>query len=166
MKKNILTMLLLLTMVFVFVSCTEKPELDFDTAKKNLKGEDYEVEVEDDEDYLEVGVEKELEAYSDDGDDYIYIVKYESAKYAKMNYNILKQRYDSEIEALELQIKQIEYVLEKFDDNLDSDQIDEYEDEIKELKDQLEEIQEEGVLGISGNVVWVGTSKAIEDSKG
>ena len=78
MKKNILTMLLILSMVFGIASCAEKPELDIDTAKKNLKGEDYEVEVEDDEDYLDIGVVEELEAYSDDGDDFIYIVKYES----------------------------------------------------------------------------------------
>ena len=166
MKKNILTMLLILSMVFGIASCAEKPELDIDTAKKNLKGEDYEVEVEDDEDYLDIGVVEELEAYSDDGDDFIYIVKYESAKYAKINYKILKQRYDSEIEALELQIKQIEYALKEYDEDLDSDEIDEYEDEIKELKDQLEETQEEGAIGISGSVVWIGTSKAIEDSKG
>ena len=166
MKKAILIALLILSMVFGFVSCAAKPELDISDAKKNLKREDYVVEAEDDDDNLEVGVVEELVAYSEDGEDYIVIIQYDSIKLAKMNYKLLKQEFDSQIKALKLEIKQIEYVLKKYDKELDSDEIDEYKDEIKELKNEIEEMQEEGAFGRSGKTVWVGTSNAIKDSKG
>ena len=164
MKKIILTVFLILTIVLGLVSCVEKPELDLKDAEKNLKGEDYDVEIED-EDNLDAGIEESLVAYSDDYKDYIYIVRYESKKYAKLNYNMLKQEQDAEIEAIELEIKQIEYMLKNYEDDLDSDEIDDYEDEVKELKEELEELQEDYAFGIKGKVVWMGTPKAVEDSK-
>lgn len=162
MKKKILTVLLVLSMVFVFASCATKPELDIYAAEKNLKGEDYEVDVEEKPD---AGIEEALSAYSEDGDDFIYIVKFEDAKLAKKYYKVMEQAHDSEVEALELEIELIECILEKCNDDLDSDEIDDYEDELKDLKKELEEIQKESFFGISGSTIWVGTENAIKDSR-
>ena len=164
MKKIILTVFLILAMVLGFASCAAKPELDLKDAEKNLKGEDYEVEIEDEDD-LDVGIEEALEAYSEDGEDYIVIIRFENKKYAKLNYEMMKQEQDAKIDAIELEIKQIEYMLKHYDDDLDSDDIDYYEDKIKELNKELEDIQENYVCGIKGKVVWIGTPKAVEDSK-
>ena len=165
MKTKILAFILTLSMMLAFTSCLAKPELDLNDAKKNLKSEDYNVKVEDDEDFLDVGVVEQLEAYSEDGDDYIYIVKYESAKYAKLVYDMMKQEYDYGIKSSSLQIKQIEFILDEYDKDLDSDEIDDYEDEIKDLNKNLKEAKEDYSFGISGDIIWFGTAQALEDSR-
>ena len=165
MRTKILALLLIVATAFAITSCSAKPELDFDDAKKNLKGNDYTVTVVDDEDELDIGVVERLSARSEDGDDYVYIIRYEKTKMAKLAYEAMKLQYDAEIESIELEIKQIEYILDKYDRDLTSDEIDEYEDKIKELEDELEEMTEENAFGIKGKVVWMGTVGAIEDSK-
>ncbi len=150
-------------MAFGLASCAAKPELDIETAAENLEDEDYRVHYQDDKDLLEVGVVERLSAYEDDDD--ITITKYADTKYAKMLYNQTKQQHSDYIEGLKSDIKRIEYILEHYDDDLESDEIDEYEDELKDLKRELKKAQAY-IVGISGSVVWSGTEKAIEKSKG
>ena len=164
MKRIILAALLLVAMVLTFASCGKKPELDFDDAEKNLKGEDYEVQVIDDDDLLPAGMVEVLRA-EDDNDNELYIATFETAKYAKIQYKILKQEHEAEIEATELQIKQIEYMLKHFDGDLESAEIDKYEDKLKNLEKELEELKEDWVIGIKGKTVWYGTADAVEDSR-
>ncbi len=164
MKKALLATLLILAMIFALASCgSPKPELDLNAAEKNLKGEDYEVDLEDE--GLDVGIEEALEAYSEDGDDFIEIIRFKDASYAKLFYKDLKHSYESEIKSKELEIKNIEYILKHYKNDLKSDEIDDYEDDLKELQKELEEMTEDYGYGISGSTVWVGTVKAIEDSK-
>ncbi|MBE5730639.1 MAG: hypothetical protein E7350_01640 [Clostridiales bacterium] len=165
MKTKILALIMIVSMIFVFTACSAKPELNFDIAKKSLEEADYEVEILDDKDELDIGEAEKLMAYSEDGDDFIYIIKYENTKYAKLVFEILQQKYEAEIKAIELQIKQIKCILEKFDIDLSSSEIDRYEDELKELYAELEEAKEEVNFGRKGKVVWLGTDKAIEKSK-
>lgn len=166
MKTKILALLMIVSMIFVFTACSAKPELDFDDAKKNLEEAGYTVVIYDDKDELDVGEAEKLMAYSEDGDDFIYITKYQNAKYAKLVYEMAKHIYDTGIEEIELEIEQIEYILDKFDMDLTSSEIDKYEDELKELYADLEEAKQENAFGRKGKVVWVGTAKAIEKSKG
>ena len=67
---------------------------------------------------------------------------------------------------MELYIESLEHQLKKYEDDLDSDEINEIEDEIKELNKALEKVEDEYVIGRSGKTVWAGTKDAIEDSKG
>lgn len=142
-----------------------KPELDLKDAKRNLEDNDYYVTIEDDKDDLAPGVEEELRAYSDDYDDRLYIYVYEDAAYAKKEYEYAKFEIEVEIENIKLQIEIAEYQLKHYDKDLSSEEIDELEDDLKELKQELEELQENYVYGRSGNIVWLGTKNAAEDSK-
>lgn len=142
-----------------------KPELDLKDAERNLEDNDYYVTITDDKDDLAPGIEEELSAKSNDYDDYIVIVVYEDAAYAKIVYKHLKHLIESEIEELKIQIKTIEYALKHYDNDLTSKEIDELEDELKELKEELENCEETYIYGRSGNVVWYGTTNAAEDSK-
>ena len=165
MKTKLLAVLLVAVMMLTLTSCFANPKLDFDEAEDNLKDHDYTVKIIDDEDDLDVGIVQSLTAYSEDGDDFLYIIEYDSARYAKLAYKMIKQEYDAEVATLELEIEQIEYILDHYEDDLTSDEIDNYEDELKELKDELEETEEEYLFGIKGKYVWIGTESAIEDSK-
>ena len=142
-----------------------KPELDLKDAKRNLEDNDYYVTIEDDKDDLAPGVEEELRAYSDDYDDHLYIYVYEDAAYAKKEYEYAKFEIEVAIEDIKLQIEIAEYQLKHYDNDLSSEEIDELEDDLKELKQELEELQENYVYGRSGNIVWLGTKNAAEDSK-
>ena len=165
MKTKFIVLFIILTMLFALASCSTKPELNFRQAEKNLESEDYTVEYEDDDDELDVGIVEELDAVSEDGDDFVYIVRLENAKYAKLMYEQLKLEYDGEIERIQNEIKRYEYILDKFSDDLDSYEIDEYEDDIKDLKKELEEMKDDYAFGRKGDIVWAGTKIALEDSK-
>ena len=168
MKKRSLAVLLALAMligcVALFASCGPKPELDLRAAEDALEDEDYFVYYSDDEDEEEPYIEESLYAYKDD--ESLTIVRFADSKSAKLFYNELKFEYDTEVEELELEIKRIKHILNKYSDELKSDYIDELEDELKDYEKELEELQEEGLFGINGKVVWYGTERAIEDSKG
>lgn len=165
--KNLFMVTLLLTLIFTLASCGgqgPKPNLDLDEVKDNLEDKDYYVSLVDDEDDLDVGVEQEL--YADgDGDDYVYIIEFKDAKMAKLAFKGLKLENESEIESLKLSIKNIENKLEKYEDDLNSFQIDTYENQLKELNKELERRQDEKCYGISGKFIWQGTEDAIKDTK-
>ena len=165
MKTKILTLILCIIMIFAITSCSAKPEFDLDNAKENLEDNDYTVNVydENDEDDLAPGETEKLVASN--SDEYICIIIYEDTDMAKLTYEKWKFTYDSEIKTLELQIKTIKHILDKYEGDLTSDEIDDYEDEIKELNKNLEKTKEDYVFGISGKIVWYGTADAIEDSK-
>lgn len=140
-----------------------KPQLNIDDAKDALEDADYSVSYTDDEDDLAIGVKERLYAYNDD--DYISIVVYEDAAYAKKQYEAAKIEFEAEIDLIKNSISILEYQLNHYEDDLSSDEIDDIEDEIKELEERLEEYDEEIVHGRSGNIVWYGTKNAAEDSK-
>lgn len=165
--KKLLVVLLALTMLvgtLALTSCGAKPELDLDDAADALEDADYSVSFKDDED--DPSVDEALYARSDDYDDYVYIVVYKDTKTAKLAYKELKLDQDQEKESLELEIKYYEHILNKYEDDMDSDEVDDYEDKLKDLKKELEKLEDgEIVYGRSGKTVWYGTKKAIEATK-
>lgn len=85
-------------------------------------------------------------------------------KMADMTYKELKLYYNFTIDKIELQIKELEHMVEKYD--LSSDEIEEYKKTVQDLKTSLDEFKKRCVIGKSGNAVWLGTATAVEDSKG
>ena len=158
---------LLLTMI-VFVltlsSCTgfrqEKPNLDLEEAAEALEDAGYYV-IYDDEESYEIGYAEYLEAYDDD--EKIVICECLDVKIAKIFYNFFKTQYDAEIKALKVRIEAMEYMLEEYKSDMDSDEKSELKDDIKDYKEELE-ILESISIGRKGKFVWIATPEAIEDS--
>ena len=186
MKKflSLLLATVLLVACLAFTGCSllgAKPELDLETAAENLEDADYFVSFSDDEEDLDVNVEAKLYAYEEDGENYISIVTYKDSKSAKLAYQEIKleleyekESYNRRVDSYELQIKNINNMMDKYEDELDDeDMIDYYEDMLEEVEDALEEYKEEYaeekenyVYGRKGNTVWAGTKDALEATKG
>jgi hypothetical protein len=154
------SLLLIALMVFALYSRQVIPELDFDDAEYRLEDKDYSVVI-DDENALGISV---LMA-NKENDDYIRIMEYDTEEMAKIVYNKLKIKHESEKEILELEIQRLEYILENYDEELDSEREDSCKSRIKDLKKELKEA-EEVVVGKKGRFVWQGTRQAVEDSTG
>ena len=166
--KRILSLALAFVMIFACIfslsSCFgDKPELDIGKAEDALEDEDYSVTVVDDEDMLSPGMVERLYAYNDD--DTLVIVEFENSKTATLFYKSKKLDIEQEIEALKLEIKYLEHILDEYSRDIDRDDEDDYKDELKDLKKELSELQDEYVVGKSGKIVYYGTKDAVEDSK-
>ena len=164
--KKFLSLLLAGIMIFscmlAFSSCVARPEKDLDDARDNLEDEDYIVSYSDDSD--QPGYEEYLYARNDK-DDTLTVIIFSDTKLAGMYYDEMKAQIQYEKETIKREIKALEHMLKKYDDDMDSDEVDEMEDEIKDLKKELKEY-DEIVIGKSGKTVWMGTKDAIKDSKG
>ena len=156
--KKILSMLLVLvttlTVCMSLVACGgPKPNLNLDRAKKNLKDNDYYVEMLSGDDWEDVedgalAMEEVLYAEDEDDDDnYIYIIKFKTAKDAKLYY----KAYEDQTAWEEF----LKYVLKKFGDDMD-----------REDRDYIEDEFEDYSWGCSGKYVWYGSKDAIKDTKG
>lgn len=182
MKKLLLVAVFAL-FAFSLTACFgPKPELDLENVEDALE-DDYSVRYTDDEDYLGPNVVAQLQAYEEDVDDdeyanFLYMQEFKDSKSAKLAVKLIElqieQQIDNvkvEIEAVELQIKTITYVLEEYEDDMEDEMVDEYEDELDDLEDELEDLQEKLEhyktisVGRKGNVAWYGTEEAIEASK-
>ena len=153
--------------IIIIAGAGPKPELNLKTAQENLEYYDYKVNVEhygtSRDDMDAVMFDCTLTAYND-YDDYIEIFVFEDASMAKAYYNKLKKEYEIDINGIKSQIELVEKSLKVYGDNLSKDLLEETEEELKELKDELKE-ESNYVIGRSGKYVWVGTKKAIENSK-
>ena len=161
---------LLLCCMACFASCSggnvgTAPELDFDDAQEALEDEGYTVNVSEDSD--EGPAEQTLYAHKyDDGDSVsLTIIECKDSTLAKLTFDTLKLQYEMRIKNYENQIKMLERLLDKYDDDYNSDEIDEMEDEVKELKKSLEKMKEDYTFGIKGKIVWYGDNEAAKDSK-
>ena len=173
MKKYIsllLALLMLFCTVTALASCgKEKPELNLKTAAKNLEKAGYEIHYEDDDigeifDLdLSFGAVEYLEA-NDDDENFIGIAKFESEKIAKLFYKALKLELEDEIKYYEQNLEYYEAVLKKGEKSLSSDDIDDIKDYIKYCEEELE-LYETLTYGRDGDIIWVGTERAIKDSK-
>ena len=150
----LLVLVTMLTVCTSLVACGgPKPTLNLDKAKRNLKDNDYEVEIMDGDDWEDVeggalAMEEVLYAEDEDDDDnYIYIIKFKTAKDAKLYYKAFENE-DAWVEFAK-------YVLKKYGDDLD-----------REYRDELEEDIENWAWGCYGKYVWYGSKDAIKDTKG
>jgi predicted nucleic acid-binding Zn-ribbon protein len=163
--KRILAFVLVIACVVPFVACA-KPQLNLEKAEANLKEADYTVTVKED---PSTGVEVMLVAVKDvlskDAKG-VTIMKFETVKLAKLYYQAKVMETEQEIEQLELRIKTIKHMLNKFEDELSSDEIDSYNDSIKEAKAEIEELKEDlKTTGRSGKYVWEGDKDSIKASR-
>lgn len=159
MKKILSMLLVLVTMLTVCMSLVAcggpKPTLNLKKAEKNLEKNDYEVEFLDDEDYIldEYGDEgyaiEEVLYAEDDGDNYIVIYKFKTARDAKLYFEI--EDYEKAWSKLQ------KHVLKKFGDDMEKEERKDLEKDIKE--------SEEYVCGRSGKYVWFGTKDAVKDTR-
>ncbi len=156
MKKILSMLLVLVTMLTVCMSLVAcggpKPNLNLDRAKKNLKDNDYEVEICDGDEWEDVedgalAMEEVLYADDEDGDNYIYIIKFKTTKDAKLYYKAFENE--------DAWVKYLKYVLKKYGDDLDREDREEFEERIEDYS-----------WGRSGKYVWYGTKDAIKDTKG
>ena len=162
----LLALVMLMGAVFMLASCGAKPELDLETAEKNLKDKEYIVNY--NKDYEgEPSIVASLRANKVDGEnDYsLYITEYESSAMAKLYYKQLQAQKEYSIDNLKSEIKMLEKYIDLYEDELKSEQIDELNDEIKDLEEELAEA-EDTVIGRSGKFVWYGDKEAIDASKG
>ena len=176
--KKLVALLLVVSTLFIFASCSMPPKLDLEKAADNLEDEDYFVTYVDDEDKLPAGIVERLYAYGDDDDDdqdYLMILKFETLQSARLYYKQLKLKYKEEItdykeqiKALKLEIKTAKYELRKFDDDSDwdDDDIDDLKEELEDLREEFKEFKKDSKFGIMGKTVWAGTKGALKDSKG
>ena len=167
MKKLLALILaaIMLMSCILLTSCSGRPELDLDEAEDNLEDEDYYVSYNDD---PSDPMYKETFSASNDDDDFLYIYKFDSAAIAKLYLKGLKLNEKQEKEQLELEIKMLQKLIKLYDDEYDSDELDELEDELKDLKKELKDLKNKKnvTYGRSGKTVWYGTKSAIKDSKG
>jgi hypothetical protein len=158
MKKILSILLVIATMLTVCMSLVAchgpKPNLNLDKAKKNLKKNDYYVEICDGDewdDFYEGGLMIEEVLYAeDDGDNYLVIYKCKTVRDAKLLYKLEAN--------VSTWAKYKKYVLKKFGDDMEKD-------DRKSLEEFIEN-DEESVWGRSGKYVWYGTKDAAKDSKG
>lgn len=181
MKKYVsfcLALLLLLACVTALASCgkDEMPELDLKKAAKNLEKEGYSVEYEKnptdgdieladmDVEIVSAGLVEYLDAWSEDYGDCIGMAKFESEKLAKLWYQYFKLEVEDYIKFLEYQRSKSESLLKETKDMLSSDEIEELKEMIKDHEKELERFKEI-VVERDGDVIWIGTPKAIRDTK-
>ena len=83
---------------------------------------------------------------------------------AKAWYNTLKKEYDDEKAYANTEIKFLEQFLKIHGDDIDKNLSEELEEELDEYKEELKDLSND-IIGRSGKYVWVGTKKAIENSR-
>ena len=168
MKKllsGIIVLVMILGFTLSFASCVAIPELDLRYAERALEKEDYTVYYSDDADDLDPGVTAELYARSYDGDEYLTITVFKTAKLAKLKYQSLNMYKETAIKGVKHDIKTLEYMLKKFDKDLSRSEINKLNDELEELYETLENLEKNYSFGINGKIVWEGTPDAIKDSR-
>ena len=141
----------------LLISCNGlTPELDISKARKNLKENDYYVEKNNEMLNDEWSMEEILYA-SDDDENFIVIIEFDSVKSAKTYYKTYV-REKQEKNAL----KFYEYIIKNYSEELDKEDLDDFKEEKKEAEEYLEKNSN----GVQGKYVWFGTKDAIEDTKG
>lgn len=160
--KKIIALLLATLCIFACCSCAARPAMKLDEAEANLKAKNYIVVYNDNEEILGVKATATLSATK--GSDQLYVTVYATTKLARFAYEMAKLEQDNKIELLEMEIKEAEYTLKKFRDEMTSFEIDRLEDGIEEKKSDLNELKN-SVIGRSGKTFWKGTKQAIKDSR-
>lgn len=160
MKKILSIFLVLVTMLAMCMSLVacglKKPNLDFEDAAKNLERKGYNVVLIYEDGYgshIGYAIKNYISASEEDGDNYIYIYEFKTAKAARLYYNFIKMDYGKGSAIY----KFYKRLLRKYGDDMERE-------DRKDLEDYIEEMEEE-VCGRSGKYVWYGTKDAAKDTK-
>lgn len=113
------------------------------------------------------GAKEMLLAYSENEEEYLLIIHFDSLKFAKLAYEMGTLEYSQEIESAKKRIEFCKFILDKYsDDEMTSEEIDQYQDEIKEAKKNIEENEELlKCVKRKGKFYIIGTKYALEDMK-
>ena len=161
--KSIVAILLIISSIFTLVSCA-RPKKDIDEAADNLRDNGYTVTFTSS-DETDVGIEAKLIAYKD-GSMCLQFIEFESAKLAKLYYQALRIAIQEKIKENKLSIKAMKHMINKFKDDLSSDEISSYKQMIVDLKEENKELREQlNCTGRSGKYVWQGDLEAIKATK-
>lgn len=174
--KKLLALLLVICSVFSLASCSllgPKPPKDLEDVADELEdSKKYTAYWTDDEDDIgNPAIKEKLRIYGidEDGyrdyDDYLEVTVFDTRRAAKLYYKELKTDHQYEIDECKNYIAQLKYLINHYEDDFDSDELDDLEDELKDAKKELEELQKEIVLGISGKRVWYGSKDTLKDIK-
>lgn len=139
--------------LFSIAACS--PKLNIDKAEEALRAKEYEVEIERDPSFEGIDGLVEKSLYAERNEDWIEIYEFTNKKTAKLYYQTKKNTYEAEIQVLEDCVTYYEHILAEYDDDLDSNKIDELEDLVKGFEDEIEKYQEKmEAFGINGKYVW------------
>ena len=124
----------------------------------------YHIKADDDDSLVDEGASEVLFAQGNDSDSNmaLFIIVYESAELARINYKLYKNTIDYEKNEIELEIDLLTYEIDNFD--LSPSEKEYYSENVKELEEKLEEA-ENVVVGIKGNILWYGTKEAVKASR-
>ena len=173
MKKFLLKLVTFVLMIFCLgsiVAC-DMPELNLAKTKRNLEYMDYEIEIINGDELKEYGmyaygVEEVFFAESEEGDNGIIIIYFEKASLARACFKMMKAELKGEIDCLKAEIRYYEMLVREYEYQILSEDLDNIKDEIKDCNKYLIELEEKyEYMGRSGEFVWCGTKRAIEDSK-
>ena len=165
--KSIVAVLVVVSSLLMLVSCGS-PKKDFYKAEDNLNKNGYSVTVIRSDDENDDGIETKLTASkpSSDKTSRIVMIEFESNKLAKLYYQSLRMQIQNQINENKLAIKAMKHMINKFADDLESGEINEYKSTIEELKQENKELREQlRCIGRSGKIVWQGDSEAILATK-
>lgn len=141
-----------------------KPEFKFETAKKNLTGEGYYVEV-----YYEFdcysATAASLYAENDDGEE-LYIYEFVDKEMARLFFEYIKAKVDSSYNDDKHNLEINNYLKENYKRDFSDSEFDSLKEEIKELEKSIEDYEKgDYVVGRDGVFVWLGHREIIKDSK-
>ena len=161
--KSIVAILLIISSIFTLVSCA-RPKKDIDEAADNLRDNGYNVTFTSS-DEADVGIEAKLVAYKN-GSMCLQFIEFGSIKLAKLYYQALRMAIQNEIQENKLSIKAMKHMINRFKDDLSSDEISSYKQMIVDLKAENKELREQlNCTGRSGKYVWQGDLEAIKATK-
>ena len=138
-----------------------------DDVKESLKDNNYVVSIEKD---IGLGDFEGYVAYlyaeeENDGEEWFELYEFQSARTAKLYYNMNKTWRENKIEDLEAEIALYEYVVDQYDNDMTDVSVTCVEEYIKELQEDIEDYQEDlENMGRKGVYVWYGTSDGISDA--
>lgn len=164
--KSIVAILLIISSIFTLVSCA-RPKKDIDEAADNLRDNGYTVTFYSS-DENGAGIADKISAYKTtyDGTLRLQLVEFESTKLAKLYYQALRIAIQEKIKENKLSIKAMKHMINKFKDDLSSDEISSYKQMIVDLKAENKELREQlNCTGRSGKYVWQGDLEAIKATK-
>ena len=161
--KSAVAVLLIISCLLTLVACAT-PKKDIDKAADNLRDSGYKVTFTSS-DEADAGIEAKLVAYKD-GSMCLQFIEFESTKLAKLYYQALRMAIQDQIQENKLSIKAMKHMINKFKDDLSSDEISSYKQMILDLKAENKELREQlNCTGRSGKYVWQGEKDAIKATK-
>ncbi len=154
----LLSALLAVLCLFICVGCKAAPARSINEADAALSYRGYTVTIEYGGEFDELidveGVVKKS-LYAEKGEDYIEIYEFENWFTARRAYKLAKTTYKNAVKIAQSYVDFYEHILDKYDLEMTSAEIDEMQDELKYYRKHLKEAEEKlKSFGRRGKFVW------------